>query len=58
MTKQDPIDPGSADASLEMIHNTMERVVETFKSVQTKDGAKETCGSGPVWQMLIGDRFP
>ena len=54
MTKQDPIDPASTDASLEMVHNTLERAMEKVKSVHTKDDTKETYVSGPILHMLIG----
>ena len=54
MTEQDPIDPASTDASLEMVHDTLERAMEKVKSVHTKDDTKETYGSGPILHMLIG----
>ncbi len=41
MIKQDPIDLASIDASLEMIYNTSEQVMEKIKGVQTKDDVKE-----------------
>ena len=53
MTKHDPIDQASTDASLELNHNSMERV----KAVKTKDAAKVTLSAGSIMHMLIASRF-
>ena len=47
MTKQDPIDPARTDASLEMVHNTLERAMEKVKSVC------QTVYNGAVRSKLI-----
>ena len=58
MTKIEPIDPASTDASLEMIHNYQGRAVEEKKNIQTKDDSKVTHTASSIVNMIIGGRFP
>ena len=58
MTKRDPIDPASTAASLELIHNSLERAFEQIKGVQTKDDAKVRYSAGPIVHMLTSGCFP
>ena len=60
MTKIEPIDSASTDASLEMTHNYWVWAVEQSKNIQTKDDAKVTVthSAVPIVKMLISGRFP
>ena len=58
MNKQEPIDPASTDASLEMIHNNWENAMEEAKTIQTKADAKVTFSAASLIHMLIAGRFP
>ena len=58
MTKSDPIDPASTDASLETIHNFWDRAIERSKTIQTRDDGKQTHTAGSIISMIIGGRFP